>query len=201
MEYYIVKHSDYLEHHGIKGQRWGVRRFQYENGSYTPAGEKRYADVGDNYKKAKAEKKAANKEYTKAYNKAINYSYAHPVSQYFKKNKERTDAIYNDATNKAKAAYNADKAFKKAKETRKEALKSAEKDIRNSRNTAGKLLLSKGTDKRAAKYVVDNHMSFQVAKTKATGDAIRNTTIALGVIGAMYIGDTVARDLGVLNRR
>ena len=57
MEYYILRQSDYLEHHGIKGQRWGVRRFQYENGSYTPAGEKRYDDVRDNNKKTKAAKK------------------------------------------------------------------------------------------------------------------------------------------------
>lgn len=41
---------DFLEnelcHHGIKGQRWGVRRFQNEDGSLTNAGRKRYA-VGD----------------------------------------------------------------------------------------------------------------------------------------------------------
>ena len=31
----------YLEHHGIKGQRWGVRRYQNEDGSLTEAGKKR----------------------------------------------------------------------------------------------------------------------------------------------------------------
>lgn len=31
-----------LYHHGIKGQRWGVRRYQYMDGSLTPAGKKRY---------------------------------------------------------------------------------------------------------------------------------------------------------------
>lgn len=31
-----------LYHHGIKGQKWGVRRYQYADGSYTPAGRKRY---------------------------------------------------------------------------------------------------------------------------------------------------------------
>lgn len=31
----------YLCHHGIKGQKWGVRRFQNEDGSYTEAGKQR----------------------------------------------------------------------------------------------------------------------------------------------------------------
>ena len=29
-----------LYHHGIQGQRWGIRRFQNEDGSLTPDGEK-----------------------------------------------------------------------------------------------------------------------------------------------------------------
>lgn len=32
----------HLVHHGIKGQRWGVRRFQNEDGSLTPAGRRKY---------------------------------------------------------------------------------------------------------------------------------------------------------------
>ena len=33
-----VYYPDYLEHHGILGQKWGVRRYQYENGVYTKEG-------------------------------------------------------------------------------------------------------------------------------------------------------------------
>jgi len=36
----------YLVHHGIKGQRWGVRRYQNNDGSLTPAGRKKY-DVNE----------------------------------------------------------------------------------------------------------------------------------------------------------
>lgn len=34
----------YLAHHGIKGMKWGVRRFQKKDGSLTPAGKKRYSE-------------------------------------------------------------------------------------------------------------------------------------------------------------
>ena len=33
----------YIAHHGIQGQKWGVRRFQNEDGSLTEAGKSRYS--------------------------------------------------------------------------------------------------------------------------------------------------------------
>lgn len=34
--------SEFIAHHGIKGQKWGVRRYQNHDGSLTPDGRKRY---------------------------------------------------------------------------------------------------------------------------------------------------------------
>lgn len=53
MEYRIVR-TDELYHHGVKGMKWGIRRYQNEDGSYTKAGRKRYAldlDVNDTSRK------------------------------------------------------------------------------------------------------------------------------------------------------
>jgi hypothetical protein len=52
MEYELV-----LTHHGIKGQRWGVRRFQNKNGSLTRAGRQRYGSDKDSAKKEEKPKK------------------------------------------------------------------------------------------------------------------------------------------------
>lgn len=37
-------YDSYLQHHGIKGMKWGIRRFQNEDGSLTSAGKQRYRD-------------------------------------------------------------------------------------------------------------------------------------------------------------
>lgn len=48
-----------LQHHGIKGQKWGVRRFQNTDGSLTAEGKKRYS-VND-YQQAIDKTKTAGK--------------------------------------------------------------------------------------------------------------------------------------------
>lgn len=76
---------DYLAHHGIKGQKWGVRRFENPDGTLTAAGRKRYGEGADKIEKrmvkaAKYETKAANaktalgREFNamRAYNARIN---------------------------------------------------------------------------------------------------------------------------------
>lgn len=52
MENYI--YSDYLQHHGTKGMKWGIRRYQNPDGTLTAAGRKRYAKEVAKLKKQQA---------------------------------------------------------------------------------------------------------------------------------------------------
>lgn len=63
---------DELYHHGIKGQKWGIRRYQNFDGSYTQAGLKRYRSSSERYQKRKEEYKTIKKDETKsAYEKRL----------------------------------------------------------------------------------------------------------------------------------
>ena len=41
-EYYITKSDCYMSHSGIQGMKWGIRRYQNEDGTLTPEGRIRY---------------------------------------------------------------------------------------------------------------------------------------------------------------
>lgn len=65
MNYYRFE----LYHHGIKGQKWGVRRYQNADGSLTTAGERRYAI--DQQKSRMKDARKASKEASKQYIKSV----------------------------------------------------------------------------------------------------------------------------------
>lgn len=52
--------EDELQHWGVQGMRWGVRRYQNKDGSLTKAGKKRYG-TRTNFDRVQAAKKAAEK--------------------------------------------------------------------------------------------------------------------------------------------
>lgn len=58
MEYFVagIPYSSELYHHGIKGQKWGIRRYQNPDGSLTPEGIQRYGTI-ENFQSEMARKK------------------------------------------------------------------------------------------------------------------------------------------------
>lgn len=68
MSAYVKVYSDELAHHGVKGMKWGVRRYQNSDGTLTPAGKKRKAkqDYKDAKKAAKARQQQGFREISSA---------------------------------------------------------------------------------------------------------------------------------------
>lgn len=193
MRTYVKVYSDELAHHGIKGMKWGVRRWQTKDGGLTPAGRKRYSDAEQNYRDKKAAYKAANKEHRKAFNKAstLTGAYGKNSKELNRKSMEaakkanKAEAEYK----KAKSVYKAEKsARKEARSERKAAIKDTYKKINKEAKISEKLLYNNATRKLAAKYVVDNNMSVSEAKQKANKKAMDNTVKLLAVYGAVTVG-------------
>lgn len=66
--------SEELYHHGVKGQKWGIRNYQYSDGSLTPAGRNRYSGNSRNDKVGRmaklAKTKVTGKQYVDGYIKS-----------------------------------------------------------------------------------------------------------------------------------
>lgn len=98
-----------LTHWGIKGMRWGVRRYQNKDGSLTPAGKKRYADDPDRQGVDAAKLKLRDAKRT--VNKAANRYNAVPTDANWKKYKAAQNDFSNAKFdyNKVKLKYDTDK--------------------------------------------------------------------------------------------
>lgn len=99
MEYFVYKDENELTHWGVKGMRWGVRRYQNADGSLTSAGKKRRSlgEVIKDHKVAKQRKAALEKaRQTRLANKEAAEKRAKDIASGKIKSKNMTEAELND---------------------------------------------------------------------------------------------------------
>ena len=77
---YRTKYSNELYHYGVKGQKWGIRRYQNEDGSLTEEGKKRYNSV---FVSGSSKTTDPNSEY---YRKELPNEVINKLDDYIKKN-------------------------------------------------------------------------------------------------------------------
>ena len=104
MSYILITNSDgvslslvhaddegaYLAHHGVKGQRWGVRRFQNPDGSLTEKGKRRMKTLQGKSDKLDAKKAKLNSQKSKLNPlKEIDAEYARSLAEKVDKRKDK----------------------------------------------------------------------------------------------------------------
>lgn len=85
-----------LSHHGIKGMKWGRRRYQNEDGSLTPAGKARVSKQYRKISKAvnRDVRKKYNSMYVNAYNKAADYMNGGGIDKFNKTQRKKYGENY-----------------------------------------------------------------------------------------------------------
>ena len=131
---YILTANGELYHHGTKGMKWGVRRYQNKDGSLTNAGKKRYSrdarekgydnqDEDGTYYKT-AGKKGGRKESLKV-----------DADRYVTEDMQRSKRVIDDSANLARNLKSVnDKSIKNTPRERMDLSKMSDQELRNQIN-------------------------------------------------------------------
>lgn len=180
--------NNYLEHHGILGQKWGVRRFQNKDGSYTAEGRKRHTADGDSLPVAALRARGeGKKEYVSSKTKK-----AIRAKEFGEKMDAKTRARYEKKTGKKYIEDDEDRQIKAAREAKVKANQELDKkvqEVRDQQSTAAKI----------GKYSLYGHMGAEAYDTlKATkgyssGEAYV-TEVMFGTLGSKMIANKARQE-------
>ena len=162
MTTWIYTRTDELQHHGIKGQRWGVRRFQNKDGSLTPAGRRRY-DEPNKGRKSNGERITVEGQTFKVYgNRSSNKSYVDKIEKKAKNMGYKVERESKPNTqkpkehtipkNKSMHRLQLEEKYRKEGLSPKEAEQAAAKRIKSEAIVAGAAALTVGACVAYAKY-------------------------------------------------
>lgn len=172
--YAVPMTSDYIYHHGIIGQKWGVRRFQNSDGSLTSAGKERYGQ-----KVLDTVKKVTEKRFEKQQQKAKDgYDLANSLAE--KARVERKNRFFGSESRKA---------YRRTKQLAEESFYYARRnDRRARRRLATAKLLSKSEKDFTDNYKKEKQdASKNFVKRFIGGRIVEDVGIAGFSAGAAYV--------------
>lgn len=170
-------HSEELYHHGIKGMKWGVRRYQNSDGSLTAVGQKRYAR--DAREKEFNKYDSSTKTYYKTSKKNGRSDLEADPKRYVKEDLSRTKKLADESANLTRNLKTAnDQAIKSKPKTRMDLSKMTDQEMREKINRE---LLERQYNDVFNPPTVSKGREYASKVLDTTGTVLAITSSALGI--------------------